>query len=194
MNKHIKARLKFIRIISIAYPIFLFIYLTTYFQFENWLEFAVYDMHAHNIYPFESINEGFEEYGFLYLEIITNILLFIPVGLFACVGKGRPSAIAATGIGMLCSFGIELTQYLLGTGILNIDDIMLNFVGVFTGALLYHIVKSLQKVSINSHEKRTVNLKNAQESQGVNTQASTATTQQQNLQGEGSANGSKQSI
>ncbi len=174
MNKHKKRRLTFIKVVSIAYPIFLLVYLTTYFQFANWSEFAVYDMHAHNIYPFESIKEGFEQYGFLYIDLLVNILLFIPVGFLACVDKSRPSIIAAVGLGMLLSFGVELLQYMLGTGILNIDDLLLNFVGVLIGAIIYHLIKSFQKVVVKQPNKRTVNTQNAQNGNSASTTENSA--------------------
>ncbi len=162
MSKHKKRRLTFVRVISILYPLFLMLYLVTQFQFANWSEFAVYDMHAHNIYPFETLREGFQQYGIFYIDLLVNIALFIPIGILACTDNSRPSILAATGLGMLISFGTELLQYLLGTGILNIDDIMLNFVGVFIGAIIYHIVKAFQKVFTKNNGKRGVNLETEQ--------------------------------
>ncbi len=163
MSKHKKRRLTFIKVISIVYPLFLILYLTTYFQFANWSEFAVYDMNAHNIYPFETLKEGFEQYGIFYIDLLVNILLFIPIGALMGVDNSRPNLLASTGLGMLVSFGVELLQYLLGTGILNIDDIILNFVGVFIGAIIYQIVRGAQKVSMKVGRTRIVDLEKEQD-------------------------------
>ncbi len=145
MNTHKKKRNKFISVLAVVYPIFVAVYLVTKFQFANWSEFAVYDMHAHNIYPFRSIVEGFEQYGFLYLDILINIALFLPIGLLACTAKSRPSVIAGASIGIVYSFGIELLQYMLGTGILNIDDLIVTSLASLAGAIIYHVVKLFQK-------------------------------------------------
>ncbi len=155
MNVYKKKRNKFVAILSVVYPMFVVIYLVTEFQFANWQEFAVYDMNAHNIYPFRTIIQGFEEYGIFYLDIIKNVALFVPIGLLACTAKSRPSVIAGAGIGIVYSFGIELVQYMLGTGILNIDDLIVTSLASLLGAVIYHVIKLFQKDKQTNIQKQS---------------------------------------
>lgn len=63
-----------------------------------------------------------------------NIVCFIPFGMYlqGCTGW-KPAAVTA--VGLLFSLIIETLQYVLGTGVSELDDLILNALGTFIGAL-----------------------------------------------------------
>lgn len=67
----------------------------------------------------------------LIIEIILNIILFIPIGaLFSSLLKKRwPVPLIGTGI----SFGIELTQLITKRGLFEFDDVFHNTLGTLLG-------------------------------------------------------------
>ncbi len=198
MSKYKIYRSKFLAVMRIAYPIFVILYLVTYFQFANWSEFAVYDMHNHNIVPLKTISEGFAQYGIFYIDVLVGVLMFIPIGLLSATAKSRPSVIAALGLSMLCSFGIELLQYLLGTGTLNVDDLLLNFIGGLIGSIIYHIIKSFQSGKTDVKVKADANAAQPQaagaQPQAAGAQPQAAEAQPQAAQAQPQAAASAQTV
>ncbi len=71
---------------------------------------------------------------------IYNILLFVPLGLFAyLVIRKREilkSIVATTLLGTFCSLMIEFAQLLTGRGMFELTDILTNTVGSLLGAVL----------------------------------------------------------
>ncbi len=92
-----------------------------------------------NIYPF---------IGYLYLIdanryfyaiylLVGNIICFIPFGMLtSLISKKKISFSKMLVWGFILSLAIEATQYILGTGISEIDDLILNTVGVLLGYLI----------------------------------------------------------
>ncbi|MBQ5850139.1 MAG: VanZ family protein, partial [Lachnospiraceae bacterium] len=64
-----------------------------------------------------------------------NIIGFIPFGIYIR-GVCKWKIITVTFVGFLFSAFIELMQFVLGTGITEIDDLILNTSGVFLGACI----------------------------------------------------------
>lgn len=75
-------------------------------------------------------------YGLMAYNLLGNIIMFIPFGF--CVKyinyKIKPLRLMLTGI--VLSFCIEFAQYMFGTGVSDIDDIILNTLGVMIGGLV----------------------------------------------------------
>lgn len=67
-----------------------------------------------------------------------NIIGFMPVGLYFR-GVCKCKWITTILIGILFSAFIELLQYVLGTGVTELDDLCLNTLGVFLGAIVASI-------------------------------------------------------
>lgn len=67
---------------------------------------------------------------------VGNIVWFIPLGMYVRYRRGKAGIIWAVPVGLLLSFLIEGMQYIFGTGISELDDLVLNTVGAFLGALL----------------------------------------------------------
>jgi len=86
---------------------------------------------------------------FLYY-FIGNIIWFVPLGMYMAYSWRRVPLICLTAIGLLVSLTIEVGQYVFGTGVSEIDDLFLNTLGCFLGALavrvfLYLIKKKKKK-------------------------------------------------
>lgn len=73
---------------------------------------------------------------FLYL-FIGNLIWFVPLGLLlpALTGIGKPVLL----IGFLLSLGIEISQYIFGTGVTEVEDLILNTLGTALGYLLWQL-------------------------------------------------------
>lgn len=104
-----------------------------------------------NMIPFRG---SFDENGIILLrEIIYNILLFIPLGIYICMLKDEWSFIkkALAVIGLSLSF--EVIQFIFALGRTDVTDILGNTLGGILGigisALLFKIFKSRTAKSIN---------------------------------------------
>ncbi|MBF4161127.1 VanZ family protein [Nocardioides acrostichi] len=80
------------------------------------------------------------------LQVLFNVLLFVPLGYYVRVVLKRGVAVA-TLVGFAASLAIELTQYTAVWGIfgcayrqLDVDDLLLNTVGALGGSLLSAVV------------------------------------------------------
>nr|WP_261178018.1 VanZ family protein [Anaerobacillus sp. CMMVII] len=73
--------------------------------------------------------------------LIGNIILFMPFGFLVpiAIKKLRKSIFATTMLGMLFSILIESSQFLFTYRVSNIDDVILNTLGAFLGAVIIKI-------------------------------------------------------
>jgi glycopeptide antibiotics resistance protein len=76
------------------------------------------------------------------LQVVFNVVFFLPLGFFARVLAGR-GVVVATGIGFAVSLAIELTQktgiwglYRCAYRVFDVDDLILNTTGALLGSLL----------------------------------------------------------
>jgi glycopeptide antibiotics resistance protein len=78
---------------------------------------------------------------FIYL-FFGNIAWFIPMGYLMPFLTNRPKTwVRAAAVGFLLSLFIELGQYAFGTGISELDDLLLNTLGAVLGYLIYRCRK-----------------------------------------------------
>ena len=68
-----------------------------------------------------------------YREMLMNAFLFYPFGLTLTVLIGPWSILVA----FVLSFGIETWQYIAGTGVAQVSDVMMNTLGCVMGAIPY---------------------------------------------------------
>lgn len=80
-------------------------------------------------------------FRFIYL-FVGNIVWFMPFGMYLQYTKKFKNILIVTLCGMLFSFCIETMQYVFGTGVTELDDLILNTFGAFLGAVS---VKLFQK-------------------------------------------------
>lgn len=93
-----------------------------------------------NLIPFDTIITSFSlgriDYELLFL-FLGNIAIFFPLGIFvSAVVKSKVFLIVFP---IFLSTGIELSQYFLGNGHPDIDDVILNVLGFYLGFLVYKL-------------------------------------------------------
>lgn len=84
------------------------------------------------------------EYG-LIQEIVFNLLLLMPYGIFMpiALGKKKQNGINVIFTGFLLSSGIEILQLVLKRGLFEFDDILHNTAGIFLGYWLYRFLRGM---------------------------------------------------
>lgn len=96
-----------------------------------------------NLKPFTFLHE---KYNGWQINILGNILMFVPVGIFwpLCFKK-LDNIFKSTLAGFGLTLFIELTQLLLYDRCSDVDDLILNTFGAFLGSLLFFVVKSISR-------------------------------------------------
>lgn len=88
-------------------------------------------------------------------NLLGNILLFIPVGLFLpIVWDNKMWRIV--GAGTALSLLIEITQLITHRGMLDLDDVILNTIGTAVGYCLFVVIKKLISVNGNKISKEAI--------------------------------------
>lgn len=79
---------------------------------------------------------------FLYL-FIGNLIWFVPLGLLLppLTGIEKPVVL----VGLLLSLGIEILQYVFGTGVTEVEDLILNTLGTILGYGLWRFWKAWRR-------------------------------------------------
>lgn len=96
-----------------------------------------------NLTPFsEMFRYTFGSYKFI-KNVIGNILIFIPFGFFVSYYLNTKKTIIPVGIALVVSLTAEVIQYHIGR-IFDIDDIILNVLGGFLGALIFVAFSSIK--------------------------------------------------
>jgi glycopeptide antibiotics resistance protein len=84
-----------------------------------------------------------------YIDIFGNILLFIPFAFILFLVFNIKSGKKIILISLLTSICIETIQFLLGIGVADIDDVILNTIGACIGVLLLKFLPRLKNPLIN---------------------------------------------
>lgn len=79
---------------------------------------------------------------FIYL-FVGNIIWFVPLGMYVRHKKAKVGILWAAVFGFLLSLCIEVMQYLFGTGISELDDLILNTLGAILGAVSIKLLRSV---------------------------------------------------
>ena len=89
-----------------------------------------------------------------FTEIINNVIIFIPFGIFA--GTLKPDLPCRRQVLpiLLTSLTLEALQYLLAIGATDITDLLTNTLGGITGIGIYHILHAIFK----THTHKIINL------------------------------------
>jgi len=101
---------------------------------------SLFPFHFHESpHPFRTLLESGQE-RVTRIDIVTNVLLYIPLGLFAAQCIRRPSPVLRAGLitlfGAMLSCGIELAQSYDAGRVTNLSDVYSNTAGTLLGALL----------------------------------------------------------
>lgn len=87
-----------------------------------------------------------EEFRSMLINVIGNVAMFIPVGIIIPMTYIKCRTITKTVFtGFLCSLSIEIIQLLFETRVTDIDDLILNTIGVLIGSLFYFGIKRIKK-------------------------------------------------
>lgn len=81
-------------------------------------------------------------FRFIYL-FVGNIVWFVPLGIYLELGKKKRPLWLILLCGLALSLFIETLQYVFGTGVSELDDLVLNTLGCGCGALSVRAVRKL---------------------------------------------------
>ena len=88
--------------------------------------------------------------GRIYInEIIDNILVFIPLGIYICMLKEDWSILRKISVGFFISLGIEVLQFILAIGATDITDLIGNTLGGILGIGVFYLFSKLFKNKTN---------------------------------------------
>lgn len=118
---------------------------------SNQLSVVKSRVHKTNLIPFKIIKETYDEIvnhqniNYFIINFLGNIIMFLPIGFFIpLLWKLEDKKVIL--IGFCSSLLIEITQLFLRRGT-DIDDLILNTLGVYLGLLLYRkLSKNKQKL------------------------------------------------
>ena len=83
-------------------------------------------------------------------EIINNILVFIPVGVYICMLKEDWSILKKISVGFFISLGIEVLQFVLAIGSTDITDLIGNTLGGIIGIGVFYLFSKVFKNKTNN--------------------------------------------
>ncbi|MFN6375545.1 MAG: VanZ family protein [Chitinophagia bacterium] len=106
-----------------------------------------------NLIPFQTIGAYFDGHkGFLIasINLLGNVLLLVPLGFLIPFVLSRFNWLVIIFLSIFSGLSIEIMQFILKVGIFDVDDVILNALGVMLGVVFYNLY---QKV-INKIAKR----------------------------------------
>ncbi len=127
------------RLLFIIYIILVF---TFTFIVRETLIWRYSGKHEVTLVPFRQLLGLFKEPNHMmwFLQIILNIILFIPFGfMFPIIHQKLSKSTIA--YGALFSLAIEIMQYISGRGLADIDDLINNTLGAVIGYFIYRAGK-----------------------------------------------------
>ena len=93
--------------------------------------------------------------GRIYInEIIDNILVFIPIGIYICMLKEDWSILRKISVGFFISLGIEVLQFVLAIGATDITDLLGNTLGGIIGIGVFYLFSKL----FNNKTNKIINI------------------------------------
>lgn len=96
-----------------------------------------------NFIPFKEITRYDFGSSLFYRNILGNLLLFIPFGIFSSHYVKINKSYIVIILSFIASLSIELTQLLIGR-VFDVDDIILNVMGGLIGYIIYKIFKKFE--------------------------------------------------
>ncbi len=102
-----------------------------------------------SLIPLDSIHRYMNGTKFLnniaILNVIGNVLIFIPLGTFIMLYRKEKKALKTVLNIFVSSVLVEVIQFIFALGVTDIDDVMLNTLGGLLGVLFYYTLRLLVK-------------------------------------------------
>ncbi|OON99389.1 MAG: hypothetical protein ATN35_01535 [Epulopiscium sp. Nele67-Bin004] len=140
--RKVKIQFKTEVLLSVTVFYFLCLYVITVGR-PSWTFAVVMDVAYINIVPLVELLKLLE-YGYItsfMYNVIGNIIWFVPIGILLPMQSPKYRNIFVIAkCGFLTSFSIELLQFIFGTGISDVDDLIINTCGAVVGYVVYKIV------------------------------------------------------
>ena len=97
-----------------------------------------------NLLPFHSIRENLK-YGRspVSWDMLYNMVMFVPFGIVYCYHQKNFCIYKAIGLSFLTTLLIEASQFVFKTGVVDIDDFMINAMGSLVGIFLYIVLRKI---------------------------------------------------
>ena len=103
----------------------------------------LYKSRSINIIPFSG---SIVVNGKLYInEIINNILVFVPIGIYTCMLKQEWSIIKKISVAFFISLAVEVLQFILAIGATDITDLIGNTIGGVIGIVIFYLFDKVLK-------------------------------------------------
>ena len=117
------------------------IYILCLFQIVTFEDTSVY-ISGNNFTPFKEIMRYQLWSRLFFKNVLGNIVLFIPYGIFASLYTKIDKPHHALGLVFFASATVEITQLLIGR-VFDIDDIILNIIGGMIGYFIYSLTNKV---------------------------------------------------
>lgn len=72
-------------------------------------------------------------------EIINNIVVFVPIGIYTCMLKPEWSILKKASVAFFISFAVETLQFILAIGAADITDLIGNTIGGLIGLGIFYL-------------------------------------------------------
>jgi glycopeptide antibiotics resistance protein len=144
--------------ISISYPTFIRLLSLYTFSLLILLFFRPGNQsyETYNLIPFSTIYfflSGKVHFLISFYNLTANVVLFIPYGIFLIMKGFKSSKSEYIYLPLVAIAAVECLQYITRRGSLDIDDLILNFIGVLLGYLLYPVFRKVIFISSIKYRK-----------------------------------------
>lgn len=122
--------------------------------FKLGVQFSYMTTRGVNLVPFKAptIINGSVDKG----EMILNVIVFFPVGVYVSMLLERWTFLKKLFLVFLISLIIEVLQYTMAIGALDVTDLITNTSGGLIGILFYQIIESISSDSVKA--KKIINI------------------------------------
>lgn len=139
-NKDTRNRNVLVWILFLLYMVVL-VYLL--FFSDTYGRTTLYEEYQYNLVPFKEIKLfrkllGGKQWHLYLINVLGNIVIFVPFG-FLILKLKRIKPVLVALLGVLFSLLIETIQLFTRVGVFDVDDIILNSLGVILGIICYLI-------------------------------------------------------
>ena len=142
---------KQIRLLGKIFFVVYIIFLLYFLIFSDWYgRSKVMEDYHYNLVPFREIKRfwNYREQLEIWsaINLLGNIIIFIPLGFFEAVASRRRSFLWTVIDGFMLSMLVEVFQLISKVGCFDVDDLILNTFGVIIGYLIFLICNVMRRM------------------------------------------------